>query len=334
MQTFLSEGRDGEAGVERVSKIWRTLKVFTLIVGHPGIGARELAERCEVSLRTIYRDVDLLKIAGIPIFYDRGYRITENFFLSPIQFTLQEVVSLIMGAEVLSRQKGSPFEKGVEGALEKIYAVLPPGLGEAARKESSRFAPAHEPTVDYRERLPLLETLERCCGDGHSVRIIYRSFSRGETTSRVVDPYGFIFRSNAWYLVGHCHLRGEIKIFKFDRILEAKRLERTFQMPEEFSLKEYIGDAWQVVRGEPHRVSVKFSPRIAPYVKESIWHPSQRCIDLEDGSCILTFSVGSISEIATWINDFGGEAEVLEPQELRELLLQRASEIVRLYSGR
>ncbi|MBC7252761.1 MAG: transcriptional regulator [Actinobacteria bacterium] len=319
--------------MERASKLWRLLKVFTLIEGKPGIGAAELAERCETSLCTVYRDVYLLKLAGIPIYYQKGYRISPHFFLPPVQFDLTETLSLAMGAEILSRQRGTPFQRGVERAMEKIYAALPPGIREAVHREAVHFSPAWEPTVDYEKRLPVLELLERGVEENRSVTISYHSLSRDEVTERTVDPYGFLFRSNAWYLVGYCHLRGEIKIFKVDRILEAELLEETFQPPEDFNIREYMGDAWQVLRGEPREVAVRFSPQVAPYVKECIWHFSQRCRDCEDGGAVLTFRVSGLSEICSWIMAFGGEAEVLEPPELRDMVLERARGIVEKYSG-
>ncbi len=317
--------------MERVSKLWRILRIFTLIEGSSGISARDLAAKCEVSVRTVYRDVDLLKLAGIPIYSDKGYRVQETFFLPAVQFGLQEILSLIMGAQLLGRQKGSPLERGMDGAMEKIYAVLPPALRETALTESRRFTPAHEPSVDYRDQSPILEILASCCEANHCVRIEYHSLARDEVTTRAVDPYGFLYRSNALYLVGHCHLRDQIKIFKVDRIHNAKGLPESFQLPPEFDLGEYMRDAWGVVRGEPQHVAIRFAPALAHFVKESTWHPSQTCEDLPDGSAILRFKVGGLMEIASWLMGFSGEAEVLEPAELRSMLLEQARAIADLY---
>jgi len=318
--------------LERASRLWRTLKIFTLIEGRPGIGAAELAERCEVSLRTVYRDINLLRLAGIPIYHDKGYRVSEGFFLPPVQLDLNEVLSLAMGAEILSRQKGTPFQRGVESAMEKIYAVIPSGLRDSVTRESTHFSPAWEPTVDYGKRMHTLETLEDGVDENRTVQITYHSLSRDEVTTREVDPYGFLFRSNAWYLVGFCHLRGEIKIFKVDRIQEATLLEKAFQPPEDFSIQEYMGEAWQVMRGDAlQEVKVLFSPQAALYVKECLWHFSQRCAERDDGSAVLSFRVSGLTEICSWIMAFGGEAEVLQPPELREMVLERAKGIVQLY---
>lgn len=317
--------------MEKASRIWRILKIFTLIEGRPGVTAGELADSCEVSLRTIYRNISLLKLAGIPLYCDRGYRISEGFFLPPVHFDLNETLSLAMGAELLSRQKGTPFQRGVEGAMEKIFAVLPPGIRDALTREVAHFRPAWEPTVDYGKHLPVLEALERAVEQGRSIEMKYFALSRDETTERRVDPYGFLFRNNGWYLVGLCHLRKEIKIFKVDRIRRASLLEERFEQPEDFSIRDYMGDAWQVMRGEPRDVEVLFSPQAAPFVKESIWHFSQRCSDREDGSAVLSFRVGGLAEICSWIMAFGGEAEVLGPPELRRMVAERAQGIVERY---
>ncbi len=318
--------------MERVSKLWRILRIFTLIEGSSGVSAKELAAKCEVSVRTIYRDVDLLKLAGIPIYSDKGYRMPDTFFLPAIQFNLQEVISLIMGAQLLARQKGSPLERGMGTALEKIHSVLPTALRETALEESRRFTPAHEPSVDYRDQSPILEALASCCERKHCVRLEYHSLARDEVTTREVDPYGFLYRSNALYLVGYCHLRDQIKIFKVDRIHSAAPLPESFQLPPEFDLGEYMRDAWGVLRGEPHDVSIRFAPSISHFVKESIWHPSQRSEDQPDGSTVLHFRVGGLMELATWVMGFGGDAEVLAPEDLRTMLRDLARAITDLYS--
>lgn len=318
--------------MEKLSKLWRILKLFTLIEAKPGIKARELAERCEVSLRTVYRDINLMKLAGIPLYYDGGYRISEDFFLPPLHLDLMETLSLLMGAELLASQKGTPIQRGIESAVQKIYAALPAGLREEARRESARFSPAWTPAVDYHRRLSILEVIEEGIEAGRSVFIDYLAMSTGEKTERVVDPYGFLFRSNAWYLVGYCHLRGEIKIFKVDRIKAAHLTNERFQVPEDFSVKEYMGAAWQVMRGDrDYRVAVYFPPHVAPFVTECIWHFSQTCETLEDGGVILRFKVSSLEEVANWLLGFGGDARVLEPRELMEILVEKASRILQVY---
>jgi len=318
--------------MERASRIWRILKVFTLIKGKPGIDAKELAEKCEVSQRTIYRDINVLKLAGIPVYFDKGYHVSEDFFLPPVHLDLGEVLSLAKGAELLSRQKGTPFQRGVESAMEKIFAVITTGVRDAVTREASHFSPAWEPTVDYDKCVPILEVLETGVEENRTVRMTYNVLSRDQTTERDVDPYGFLFRRNAWYLVGHCHLREEIKIFKVDRIVEARLLDVNFDPPEEFSIQEYMGEAWQVMRGDrAHEIEIIFSPKVAPYARECLWHFSQRCVDLEDGSAVLSFRVSGLSEVCSWVMGFGGEAEVLKPQELRKLVRERAEGILELY---
>lgn len=318
--------------MEKPSRLWRILKIVTLIKGKPGIDASELSERCEVSPRTVYRDINLLKLAGIPIYFDKGYRISDDFFLPPVHLDLSEVLSLAMGAELLSRQKGTPFQRDAESAMEKIYAVIPPRIREAVTREASRFSPVWEPTVDYGKRVPILDVLERGVEDNRTVRMTYYALSRNRSTDREVDPYGFLFRSNAWYLVGYCHWRKEIKIFKVDRITDAQLLDKTFELPEDFNIQEYMGEAWQVMRGERSRdIEILFSPQAAPYARECLWHFSQRCVNREDGSALLSFRVSGLSEVCSWVMAFGGEAEVINPPELIEMVQERARNILRRY---
>ena len=106
---------------------------------------------------------------------------------------------------------------------------------------------------------------------------------------------------------------------------------KTFSYPSDFSVKEYMGKSWKVMRGEETEVVVKFDARIAPLIKEVNWHPTQRIEDLPDGSILYTVTVAERKEISLWISSYGHEAEVISPESLRKEIAAAAEKMCQRY---
>ena len=144
---------------------------------------------------------------------------------------------------------------------------------------------------------------------------------------RLVDPYTLLPHQRSWYLVAHCHLRGEIRIFKVDRIQSLSRTGDRFAFPEDFDLAGYLGPIWGIVRGqagEPEEVVVEFAPQAAPWIRDQDLHSSQVVEDLPDGGVRFTFHVGVTPELRRWVLGFGRQARVVRPAHLAEWVLEEA----------
>ncbi|KKM11145.1 hypothetical protein SY88_10105, partial [Clostridiales bacterium PH28_bin88] len=133
------------------------------------------------------------------------------------------------------------------------------------------------------------------------------------------DPYTLLPYLRSWYLVGMCHLRGEIRMFKVGRIQRIARTGERFDFPEEFDLAGYLGQTWGLLRGEagePEPVVVEFSAEVAGWVRDEEWHPGQRVEETPDGRVRLCFHVGITPELRRWALGFGRHARVLRPESL------------------
>ncbi|MFH1113187.1 MAG: WYL domain-containing protein [Pseudomonadota bacterium] len=124
--------------------------------------------------------------------------------------------------------------------------------------------------------------------------------------------------NGAFYLIGLCHLRDEIRTFAMDRITKLVVLDESFAMPQDFSPDEYLKSAFRVMTGEPETVRVWFRRSAAQVVKERIRHPTQEIRVQEDGSLVVTLEVTINYEIVSWILGFGSAAEVLSPESLKQ----------------
>jgi predicted DNA-binding transcriptional regulator YafY len=137
-----------------------------------------------------------------------------------------------------------------------------------------------------------------------------------------VDPYKIWFYDGTIYLIGNCHLRGEIRTFVVDRISMLRVTEDCFKVPDGFSFDSYVQHSFKVMQDELYGVTIRISPTWARYIGEKIWHQSQRIQKLIDGGIEISFKVAGLDEICQWVLGLGPEAVVVEPEELKMLVQQ------------
>lgn len=311
-------------------RLARLLKVLTLIQSNANRKAADLAEHCEVSTRTVYRDIDALKAAGVPIYFDAGYKLGPNFFLPPLRFSFNEAFSLIVGAGAFIKHHGTPYSRPADDALAKVMAALPRELRELILESSENMLFDARPLIDYRRHRDIFDRVEQARIKGLTIEINYRSFGGSAPSSRRVDPYALLYRENRWYLIAYCHRRSQIKIFRIDRISELAETGDTYKAPADFSVEAYLGNAWRIMRGPSARVRIRFQGAAAAVIRESQYHPTQELEPDGDG-VVMSVNIGDPAEMLPWIMGFGGEAEVLEPDELRRSIADSASAIAQNY---
>jgi predicted DNA-binding transcriptional regulator YafY len=149
--------------------------------------------------------------------------------------------------------------------------------------------------------------------------------SRDEENRRQVDPYHLTVYDGGFYLVGYCHLRKTERIFAVERIRELRTLTMRFQVRPGFNAEEYLKHSWGIVKGEIVPVTVIFSSSVARYIRDRLWHPSQKLRELSDGRLELTLRVADTLEVRRWILGYGPDAEVVHPASLRNALQQQAT---------
>lgn len=288
-----------------------------------------LAERFELSPRTIERDIESMRdFLGAPLEYSRkrkGYYYTSlDFNLPSLSLTEGELVAVFLWQKVLSHYRGTPFEEVVRQAFMKICLCLQEEV--SVDLSFLEHAISFDVELERGEEKVILEIyrqVERALRERQSLSITYYTASRDECTERTVDPYHLRFHAGAWYLIAFCHLRGETRIFALDRVSQAKNTGRAFQVDPSFSLEAYLGDSFSIERGgEPVPVVVRFDAYQARWVRERRWHPSQEIEEMEDGSLVLRLKVAGLGEIKRWVMSFGSHAEVLEPLSLREEIIE------------
>ncbi len=323
------------SGERSIGRAARLTKITHLLYRNPrGLTSRELARLCQVTPRTIQRDLQVLEEAGIPVWEDeegRRYGILEGYFLPPIRLALDEAMALFVAARLLSRYSDE-HNPHITSALAKLAGILPEAMAGHVLKTAQTLAQRPEDPVYTR----VLETLTLGWATGRKVRMWYQSAGSENVHEYVFCPY-FIEPSGvgfATYAIGHSSYFDGIRTFKVERIRKAELLKETFQIPDDFDATELLAGSWGIFYGEEETtVKLRFSPEVTRRVKESTWHQSQQIEDLPDGGCLFTVVVASAVEITPWIRSWGAECEVLEPVELREEIAEEMTRGARLYAA-
>jgi len=190
-----------------------------------------------------------------------------------------------------------------------------------------------KPYKDYGKFKEILKQVNDAAINRKSIEIVYYTMSRRKESRRKVNPYRIWFFNGTFYLIGLCHMRNEVRIFALDRIKMLHQTKETFEVPEDFSLENFTGPSFGVYQGEGTHIKIWFHPDVAGYIKEKIWHESQKIHPQDDGSIIFEAEVAGTDEIRFWIMTWGSKAVVLEPESLREEIRTEAETMANRYGA-
>lgn len=312
------------------SKAARLHRLEQLLYNSPqGLRVTEMAERCGVDRRTIYRDLSALEEMTVPVWEHQGvYGIERASYLSTIRLNLNEAVSLYFAARLLSHHSDE-HNPHIVSSLQKLATSIPSATISEHLSRVAEVISARALRSDY---ICVLETITRAWADRRRVVIRYRA-AGGEVTERIIQPYFLeVSRSEpASYVIAHDELRNARRTFKLERIESAEILESTYIIEQDFDPYTHFAAAWGVMDEAEVEVWLRFSATAAQRVKESIWHHSQQVEDLPDGGCELRMRIGGIRELRSWVLGWGAEVEVLAPQELRDEVCEHARRMLSLY---
>lgn len=293
-------------------KTERLLYILSLLRTSHRMRARDLARKCEVTERTIYRDITSISAANIPIYFDGGYKLLHNGFLPPANLTSYETGFLLslLNLPILAKSKIS--QETVKRIIDKIASTETQTPGADI---ISIWSTDTEKPGGYH----FASLLEGAIRNRRLIKISYLSL-KGEKTNRKIAPYAICFRRHAWYLIGFCHLRNEVRTFRMGRINSIELSREKFERPANFSVEGYFGLSFGVYRGATAALKVHFKGEAATAIKSSQHHPSERITPQKDGSIIYEAELLGTEEFIHWILGYGANAEILEPQNAREAI--------------
>ncbi|NLE61828.1 MAG: WYL domain-containing protein [Planctomycetes bacterium] len=281
-----------------------------------------LAREWEVSVRTVMRDLDYLRDElQAPIAYDRlkhGFFYTEpSFSLPALSLSESDLFSVCVARTVLARYKNTPLYKTLAKVFEQIREALPDSRSVNPEWVSERIFVFQDPAT--RIKAGIWATIATAIRENRRLSIRHagpRSAAR-PAVEREVDPYYLVNHKGEWYLSSYCHLRKAIRTFAVSRITRAALLDATFRLPAGMTRARMFGDQFGIIWNNTFRtVRIRFSPAVAPYIRERQWHPKQKFAERRGGGLVLEFATNHLHEVKDWVLAWGADATVLAPEEL------------------
>ncbi|MDP3487857.1 MAG: WYL domain-containing protein [Bacillota bacterium] len=224
-------------------RIQRLMAIILLLESRGKVRAQDLAAVLETSERTIYRDVEDLCAAGVPIVAQSGphggLSLAESYSLKPEGLDTEDIINLYMCGISIRPQAQSAVNINLQSTLEKLEQALPPSYRADIAKAKNRFF--FDPTPSWRTapEIPHMDRLRKAVWNTLKIRLQYINGSY--TTTSTILPYGLVVKHTEWYVVGHCQMRQTVRALRCDRIRNVTVLEECFVVPPSFELEAF----WQ-----------------------------------------------------------------------------------------
>jgi len=296
--------------------------------------ATSLAEAFEISAKTAQRDIDFMRDRLLcPLDYDssqKGYYYSDDTFSLPMVYlSSEEFSALLIARKMLQDISGGSIGHEISSVVDKItnilkkHSVAADHIDDAFSFQLIEYSPAPEAVF----KAVLESCLKKKC-----LSFTYYSPATEEKSERTVEPYHLLNYMGTWHLIGHCHLRNEIRDFALSRISGAKLLTKSFKIPAGFDFKKYFLSTFGLYKGKSTiEVTLRFTPEKSKWIRDQIWHKDQKVKPLEDGSLEISFPVSDFSEIKREILKHGDDVTVIKPESLRELIKSEAINIAKIY---
>ncbi len=293
------------------------------------VKAEEVADRFEISLRTVYRDMKALMEGGVPIGSEagKGYFIVDGYHLPPVMFNQEEAGSMLLAGKLVEKMTDKSVRVAFESALNKIKAVLKETEKDHLESLNS-VVHVHYNQWHRNPELPnhFITDIQKAVANKEVLHLVYCS-SKDETTQREVEPIGLFFYSGAWHLIGWCRLREGYRDFRADQIKELKLTGNNFTGDNLLSLQEYFKTFESEHEG---LIKVKLS-----FEKSTLsGRPFYGAINEKDlGDRVQVELLMDNLELAVrWLLHYGTTVEIDEPEELKALMAHRTEEIFLHYN--
>lgn len=300
----------------------RLLGILLELQARGGLRAEDLARRFEVSVRTVYRDVQALSETGVPVVATpgKGYRLIEGYFLPPLNLSADEAALLVLGAEFVRGRVDAELGRVADVALSKLAAVLPPERREAVDRWRREMLFPRPGRVHDEGRLARLRSAIR---ERRVVRLLYHAYRRPDPEPRVVEPVTLVCLAEIWHLAAYCRLRQAPRLFRLDRVDQLEVQDERFALSE----RHAVGPEHQAPIERFREARVRFDPAVERWVRERQPYPFLR-EDQDSVGPIFVYALRDEHELLGWLLSWGGAAEVLDPPELRARLAREAAAVL------
>ncbi|WP_239551466.1 helix-turn-helix transcriptional regulator [Paenibacillus elgii] len=305
------------------------LAITVLLLNRKRLSAKALADRFEVSTKTIYRDIEALSLAGIPIVAHQGttggFEIMEQFTISRQFLALDELLSMLAAVQGI---RTAFDDQSVSNLLEKVKTMLQPTERELLEHGGAPLTFDFNPWGQSASARARVQALRTAIGERRTVTFRYTNLD-GAGTERTVEPIGLILKGYLWYLHAYCTLRGEFRVFRLSRVRELRVTEERFEPRPAPALDSY---SWQPEWSGSGALDVvlTFRPEVRDRVEDTF--PTEQAERLPDGSIRIRGNYPANEWLYGWMLSFGDKVRIDEPAFIARELKERAQKIIAQYA--
>lgn len=290
------------------------------------VKAQDLAERFEISLRTVYRDISSLAEAGVPIIGEAGvgYSIMDGYRLPPVMFTKEEARTFITAEKLMEKFTDFSTQSQYQSAMFKIKAVLRSTEKSMVENLENHIEIRRNNNLFHKSNSNTLDVLLKSITEKKIAKINYAAMNANDPMERIIEPVGVYHENNYWYTIAFCHLRNDYRNFRSDRILQCELTDESFKQ-KHAPLKDFMTDTWEAEN--MRLIRIKLEKRVARYVRE------QRNFygfvsEINKGDFIeMSFLSPSLEGFARWFMMIAPNAFILEPESLKTAVKQLIGQI-------
>ncbi|USD25434.1 YafY family transcriptional regulator [Flagellimonas marinaquae] len=321
LKSYLWEIAHTILGMDTVKRFDRIVAILIQLQSKRIVKAQDLAERFDVSLRTIYRDIRTLEASGVPIISEAGvgYSIMEGYRLPPIMFTREEAGSFVAAEKLMKQFMDKSLGAYYESAMFKLKSIL--------RGREKEWVEALESQVSiipgqvlFNDQVPnALEILFESIAERKQVFLRYESLREETPSERRIEPVGLFNENGFWYILGYCHLRTDYRHFRTDRIHKIARTTLDFLL-EHGTIAEHQNKKKEVSKT---KVKILVDKTVAKYIQGQTKHYGLISEETKINGVEMTFMTSDMANgFARWYLMFGDYAKIIEPQELKDRVLE------------
>lgn len=299
-------------------KIHRLFEITTILLNKGAVTAHELADRFGVSTRTIYRDIDVLSSTGVPVYMNKGkgggIHLLENYALNRALISDRESENLLLAIKTL---KATQYPE-LDSVLEKMSAIF------KNTPKRDWVEVDFSPWGSLPNEKNKFNDIKRAMLQRNVIRFDYVN-GEGHRSSRLAEPEKLIFKSNAWYLLAFCRQRQEYRTFRISRLKKLEVMAETFEQKALPGPETAAKDFSQPLVHVKLHFQAKALNRLYDYFDESFITRNN------DGSLILEVTLPEGEWIYGYILSFGSLVEVLEPEHIRNSVIDRMKQAIKIY---
>ncbi len=299
-----------------MNRLDRLTAILTQLQSKRLIKAQEIADRFEISLRTVYRDIRALEEAGVPVIGEAGfgYSLVEGYRLPPVMFTKEEALSFVIAEKIFEKIADRDSNKHFQSAMFKVKSVLKNAEKDVLENMSAQVQVIRtNNNLHSKGKENILQRILNSLSESKVILINYTTFEPEISSKREVEPIGIYFSFEQWYLIAWCRLRNDYRTFRLDRISTIQVRDEVFDTAHP-SLKDYLEkvvkkeNLTEVVL-EVHRSAVK-------YINEQRYHQGFVMERLVGELVEMTFMTTSLEGFVRWVLMMGDYVRIIRPQEL------------------